>query len=378
MKVVIAPDKFKDSLSAQEVCNAVEKGLKRFDSSITTIKHPLADGGEGTLNILEQYLTLETVFLKVKNPIFETIVSSYKTSKDTAFIEMSKASGLELLKENERNCFYTSTFGTGELIADAIKKGFKNIVLFIGGSATNDAGIGMAAALGYEFFDSNNSIIKPIGKELINIAKISSKNVKYNLSGINFKVICDVKNPLYGKNGAAFVYAKQKGANSKEIEILNEGLLNFDTQVTKSLKMDVANIKGAGAAGGLGAGALSFLNAQLVSGINFVFEQTNFNNYFKQNIDLIITGEGSIDKQTLEGKVVKGVCEKAKKFNIPVCIVSGIIEDKQLILNELNPIALNSIMELKVSTNEAMNNAKFYIEEIIYNQLKSIKKGTNP
>ncbi|MDX1828127.1 MAG: glycerate kinase [Lutibacter sp.] len=375
MKVVIAPDKFKGSLSAQEVCNAVEKGLKRFDSSITCIKHPLADGGEGTLDILEQYLTLETVFLRVKNPIFETIVSSYKTSKDTAFIEMSKASGLELLKENERNCFYTSTFGTGELIADAVERGFKNIVLFIGGSATNDAGIGMAAALGYEFFDSNNSIIKPIGKELINITKISSKNVKFNLSEINFKIICDVKNPLYGKNGAAFVYAKQKGANSKEIEILNEGLINFDTQVKKSLKIDVANIEGAGAAGGLGAGALSFLNAQLVSGINFVFEQTNFNNYFKQNIDLIITGEGSIDKQTLEGKVVKGICEEAKKFNIPVCIVSGIIEDKQLILAKLNPIALNSIMELKVSTDEAMSNAKFYIEKIIFNQLKIIKKA---
>lgn len=374
MKVVIAPDKFKGSLSAQEVCDAVDKGLKRFDSSIISIKHPLADGGEGTLDILEQYLTLKTVFLRVKNPIFETIISSYKTSKDTAFIEMSRASGLELLKEKERNCFYTSTFGTGELIADAINNGFKNIVLFIGGSATNDAGIGMAAALGYEFFDSDNIKIEPIGKELINIAKISSENVKYDLSNINFKVICDVKNPLYGNNGAAFVYAKQKGANSKEIEILNEGLINFDIQIKKSLKKDVANIEGAGAAGGLGAGALSFLNAKLVSGIDFVLEQTNFDNYFVENIDLIITGEGSIDKQTLEGKVVKGICDKAKNLNIPVCIISGVIKDKQLILDKLAPIALNSIMELNVSTSEAMEKAGLFVEEIIYNQIKSIKK----
>lgn len=375
MKVVIAPDKFKGSLSAQEVCDAIDKGLKRFDSSIISIKHPLADGGEGTLDILEQYLTLKTVFLRVKNPIFETIISNYKTSKDTAFIEMSKASGLELLKEKEKNCFYTSTFGTGELIADAINNGFKNIVLFIGGSATNDAGIGMAAALGYEFFDSDNIRIEPIGKELINIAKISSENVKYDLSKINFKVICDVKNPLYGNNGAAFVYAKQKGANSKEIEILNEGLINFDIQIKKSLKKDIANIEGAGAAGGLGAGALSFLNAKLISGINFVLEQTNFDNYFVENIDLIITGEGSIDKQTLEGKVVKGICDKAKKLNVPVCIISGIIKDEQLILNKLNPIALNSIMELNVSISEAMGKAGLYVEEIIYNQIKTIKKA---
>jgi glycerate kinase len=374
MKVIIAPDKFKGSLSAKEVCDAVEKGLKRFDASIKTIKHPLADGGEGTLDILEQYLPLKTVSVKVKNPIFKSIISSYNTSKDTAFIEMSKASGLELLKEKDRNCFYTSTFGTGELIADAIEKGFNNIVLFIGGSATNDAGIGMANALGYEFFDSDNIKIEPIGKELINIAKISSENVKYDLSNINFKVICDVKNPLYGSNGAAFVYAKQKGANSKEIEILNEGLINFDIQIKKYFKKDIANMEGAGAAGGLGAGALSFLNAKLVSGIDFVFEQTNFESYFAQNIDLIITGEGSIDKQTLEGKVIKGVCNKAKKLNIPVCIVSGIIKDKQLILDKLNPITLNSIMELEVSTEEAMNNAGFYVEKIIFNQMKNIKK----
>jgi glycerate kinase len=374
MKVIIAPDKFKGSLSAKEVCNAVEEGLKRFDASITTIKHPLADGGDGTLDILEQYLPLKTVSVKVKNPIFESILSSYKTSNDTAFIEMSKVSGLELLNEKDRNCFYTSTFGTGELIADAIEKGFKNIVLFIGGSATNDAGIGMANALGYEFFDSYNIKIEPIGKELINISKISSENVKYDLSNINFKVICDVKNPLYGNNGAAFVYAKQKGANSKEIEILNEGLINFDIQIKKYFKKDIANMEGAGAAGGLGAGALSFLNAKLVSGIDFVFEQTNFESYFAQNIDLIITGEGSIDKQTLEGKVVKGICDKAKKLNIPVCIISGIIKDQQLILDKLNPIALNSIMELEVSTEEAMNNAGFYVEKIIFNQMKNIKK----
>jgi glycerate kinase len=374
MKVIIAPDKFKGSLSAKEVCNAVEEGLKRFDASITTIKHPLADGGDGTLDILEQYLPLKTVSVKVKNPIFESILSSYKTSNDTAFIEMSKVSGLELLNEKDRNCFYTSTFGTGELIADAIENGFKNIVLFIGGSATNDAGIGMANALGYEFFDSYNIKIEPIGKELINISKISSENVKYDLSNINFKVICDVKNPLYGNNGAAFVYAKQKGANSKEIEILNEGLINFDIQIKKYFKKDIANMEGAGAAGGLGAGALSFLNAKLVSGIDFVFEQTNFESYFAQNIDLIITGEGSIDKQTLEGKVVKGICDKAKKLNIPVCIISGIIKDQQLILDKLNPIALNSIMELEVSTEEAMNNAGFYVEKIIFNQMKNIKK----
>lgn len=375
MKIIIAPDKFKGSLTAIEVCNAVEKGIKRVDTNIEVIKHPLADGGEGTLEILQNYFNLKEITTKVQNPVFKLISASYLISKDTAFIEISRASGLELLNKKDRNCFYTSTFGTGELIANAIEKGFKNIVLFVGGSATNDAGIGMACALGYSFYNKKGIKIKPIGKELINIDKIDSKNLKFDLNKINFTVICDVKNPLYGNNGAAFIYASQKGASKKEIEILNSGLINFDSQIKTHFGKYVAYIEGSGAAGGLGAGAISFLNATLQSGIDFVFNQTNFKTHFNHKIDLIITGEGSVDKQTLEGKVVKGVSDLSKLYKVPVYIVAGVIKDKESILKNINPLAISEVMEINITTKEAIKNAAIYIEDLVYSTFKTLKKA---
>ncbi|MCF6181358.1 glycerate kinase [Lutibacter sp.] len=375
MKVIIAPDKFKGSLTAIEVCNAVEKGIKKADPSIEVIKHPIADGGEGTLDILDYYFKLKTIDVKVHNPLFKIIYSNYKVSKDVAYIEMSKASGLQLLSKKEQNCFYTSSFGTGELILAAIEKGFKNIVLFIGGSATNDAGIGMACALGYSFYNKQGIKIKPIGKELININKIDSKNLKFDLNKINFTVIYDVKNPLYGNNGAAFMYASQKGASKNEIEILNSGLINFDSQIKAHFGKYVAYIKGSGAAGGLGAGAVSFLNAKMVSGIDFILEKTNFKKYFKDKIDLIITGEGSVDKQTLEGKVVKGVSDLSKQYKVPIYIVAGIIKDKESILKNINPLAMSEVMEVNITTKEAIKNAAIYIEDLVYSTFKTLKKA---
>jgi len=366
MKIIIAPDKFKGSLTAIEVCNAVEKGIHKVDPTIQVIKHPLADGGEGTLEILQNYFNLKKVTTQVQNPVFKLI------SKDTAYIEMSHASGLQLLKKSAQNCFYTTTYGTGELIANAINKGFKNIVLFIGGSATNDAGIGMANALGYSFYDKNGDILKPIGKELINIAKIDDSNVTVNLKKVKFTVVCDVKNVLFGKQGAAYMYGKQKGASDKEIELLDNGLKNFSKKVSKYLSKDISAIKGGGAAGGLGAGAVSFLNANIQSGIDFVFNQTNFHQYFKHKIDLIITGEGSVDKQTLEGKVVKGVSDLANKNNIPLAIISGKIEDNNLIHQNLKPTYIYSIMDLKISFKDAIQNASKYVSLIAENIAKNL------
>lgn len=374
MKILVAPDKFKGSLSAQEVCDAIEKGIKKHDSTIEVIKHPLADGGEGTLEILQHYFPLKNVVLEVQNPLFKTIKASYFVSKDTAYIEMSNASGLQLLEKKDQNCYYTSTIGTGQLIKDAISKGFKNINLFIGGSATNDAGIGMATALGYFFFDANGNQLSPIGKELINISKIDSNSLFFDLNKINFTVICDVKNPLFGENGAAYVYAAQKGASKKEIELLNKGLQNFSVQVQNHLNIDVNNIEGSGAAGGLGAGAVAFLNAKMQSGIEFVLEQTNFNNQINKGIDLIITGEGSVDKQTLQGKVVKGISDVSKKNNIPFYIVAGIVKDKDIIVEGLSPLGISSIMELGVSVDEAMKNASKHVNAIANAIFRNIKK----
>lgn len=371
MRVLIAPDKFKGSLSAVEVCDAIERGIKKFDRSIETIKHPLADGGEGTLEILNTHFKLLTHSVVVKDPLFNEISASYLSAKKTAFIEMSSASGLQLLEPQQRNCYYTTTFGTGQLILDAVQKGYKEIVLFIGGSATNDAGIGMAEALGYQFFDDQNNRLSPIGKELINISRIEYKHLFIVLNQLNFTVVCDVKNSLYGKNGASFVYAKQKGASDQEIEQLDKGLKHFSLQVEKYLNKKVAAVEGAGAAGGLGAGALCFLNASMKSGINFMMDQTNFHRHFLNKIDLIITGEGSVDKQTLEGKVVKGISEISNQFNVPFCIVSGIAKDKELVIHSLKPIAINAIMDINVSFDDAILNAAKYLEEIAFERIRS-------
>lgn len=199
MRIVIAPDKFKGSITAVEVCNAIEKGILEYDSSIEVVNHPLADGGEGTLDILQNHFELKQIKLKVNNPLFQEIEASYMVSIDTAFIEMANASGLQLLEKNDQNCYCTTTYGTGQLILHAILKGYKKIVLFIGGSATNDGGIGMANALGYRFYDKNQNILQPIGKELINIASIDTENVNSEIKNIQFQVVCDVKNPLLVK-----------------------------------------------------------------------------------------------------------------------------------------------------------------------------------
>ncbi len=364
MKIILAPDKFKGSLSAIEVCNAIEKGIKRFDQSVQIIKHPLADGGEGTLTILNNFFKLKKRNLIVNNPLFRPCEATYLVSNDTAYIEMATASGLQLLSKHERNCFYTSSYGTGELILDAVNNGYKNIVLFIGGSATNDAGIGMASALGYNFYNSNNQLVIPIGKELNNIVRIEKTDLKIDLNSIKCTVICDVKNELYGPNGAAYIYASQKGSNADQIEQLNQGLINFSNQVELFLDKKIAAIPGAGAAGGIGAGAFCFLNAKLQSGIDFVLEHTNFNTIVNSDIDLIITGEGSVDKQTLEGKVVSGVASKASLFKIPFIIVSGIAQDVKQLQSAFNPTAMYSIMDLGVTQKEAIAEASKYLNDI--------------
>ena len=377
MKIIVAPDKFKGSLSAVEVCNAIEKGIKSFDQSIEIIKHPLADGGEGTLTILNNYFKLNKRTLIVNNPLFQPCEATYLVSNDTAYIEMATASGLQLLSESERNCFYTSSFGTGELILDAINSGYNNIVLFIGGSATNDAGIGMASALGYEFYDTNNQLVKPIGKELINIDNINSANLKIDLTTINCTVICDVKNELFGPNGAAHVYAAQKGATPIEVNQLNEGLIHFSKQVELFLNHKVTTTPGAGAAGGLGAGAICFLNAKLQPGIDFVMEHTNFNAIVTSDIDLIITGEGSVDKQTIEGKVVSGVAHKAYLSKIPFVIVSGIAKDVKQLQKVLNPTAIYSIMDSGITQKEAIGKASKYLNDIGFHLIQQFTMNKN-
>jgi len=323
VKVLIAPDKFKGSLTAKEVCVAIERGLLKIDSSLDIKSIPLADGGEGTCEILTEHSLGSMVSTEVSNPLFRKITAAYGISGDgsTAFIEMASASGLQLLAKEDRNPSKTSTYGTGELIKNAINRGVKKIILAIGGSATNDAGIGMAAALGIKFLDKNRNELSPTGENLIHINKIVAENSLIAEKELETIVLCDVTNELFGIQGAAFVYATQKGARDSDLQMLDLGLRNFASCVTKDLMID-ANFPGAGAAGGLGAGAKAFLNATFSSGIDYILNAVKLEEEIK-NTDLIITGEGKMDQQTLSGKVVMGVAQLAAKHQKPAIALVG-------------------------------------------------------
>lgn len=326
MKFVLAPDKFKGSLTGFEFCDAVEVGIRMVFPNAEILKKPLADGGDGTIEVVKKYLEAEEVKAVVNDPLFRKIEAPYLLSKkqSTAFIEMSEASGYRLLKADELNCMETTTLGTGELILDAIQKGAKTILLGIGGSATNDGGIGVAQALGYKFFDKKGHPLHPIGKNLLKVYKIAAP-IKSLIEEVEFKIACDVNNPFYGTNGAAHVYAAQKGASKKQIEQLDEGLQNFASIIKKEKGIDLQKIQGSGAAGGLGGGAVVFLNGKLVSGINLVKELADFDNSL-ENTDWIITGEGKLDDQTLSGKTIAGALDSAKNHGIHVAAFCGVVE----------------------------------------------------
>ena len=361
MKILIAPDKFKGSLSASQVCNGISKGIKINKSKHEIILCPMADGGEGSIDIINNYLTIKPLELIVNDPLFRPIKSTYYFSDSTAYIEMSFASGLSLLKKEDQNCMNTSSFGTGELIKEAISKGFKTINLYVGGSATNDGGIGIASALGFQFYDKSKKLLSPIGKNLRLIDSINTSEVKFNFNKVDINVICDVNNPLHGKNGAAYVYAGQKGANSLEIEQLDKGLVNLQSKLIKYGFLNIANIPGAGAAGGVGGGMVALLGAKLISGIKNLIETTKLESLVK-NCDLIITGEGKIDFQTEKGKVVSGVCNLAKKYKKPIIAVCGDKEEGVSVKLGLNKVY--SILEIADSINDSIVNGEKYLIDI--------------
>lgn len=324
MKVLIAPDKFKDALDAKQVCKAIAEGIHSFDNAINTVQFPMADGGNGTAALLTWHNKGRMVKTEVVDPIGRPAEASYGLSGDqkTAYIEMATASGIELLKIEERNPRKTHTKGTGMLIRHAINQGAKTIILGIGGSATNDAGIGMAHELGYRFLNKDEEEVEPVGENLGIIKQVRKTEKTQQLRDIKVIVACDVNNPLFGRNGAACVYAPQKGANEKDIAFLDEGLKNIGRVFEQFYSKDVSLEPGAGAAGGLGAGCTVFLNASLKPGITLFMEATEFEEAMR-GVDLIITGEGKLDNQSLQGKVIDGICRKAQEKNIPVAALCG-------------------------------------------------------
>lgn len=378
MKIILAPDKYKGSLTGWEFCEIVARGIKKVFPNAETVYRPLADGGDGTIDVVADYLKASKEKIVVTDPLFRKITAFYLLSEDrqTAFIEMSEASGYKLLQKSEMNCMDTTTLGTGEMVVDALEKGARNIVLGIGGSATNDGGMGMAQALGYVFVDANGNQLKPIGRNLGKVREIRTNNLHPKLTDTKIQVACDVTNPFYGELGAAKIYGAQKGATEEEITFLDEGLRHFANILRSTFKIDVQEIHGAGAAGGAGGGAVTFLNAELASGVDLVMQLANFDKVL-QGADWVITGEGKLDSQTFSGKTINGVVKSAKKQNVLVAALCGSVE---VTIGQIQEMGLDyavSILNEVGNLDDAKANAEENLELASYNFANMLKLGKN-
>lgn len=360
MKVVVAIDSFKGSLSSLQAGNAVKDAIRRLRNDVEVFVKPLADGGEGTVEAFSECTDSEIIELTVKGPLLNPVVAKYCILKNnhTAIIEMAMASGITLIPAEKRNPLETTTYGVGELIKDAIKKGCRRFIVGIGGSATNDGGIGMLTALGYRFLDKNDAPVALGGKGLKDLYKIETDTVIPELKECTFHIACDVSNPLCGENGCSAVFGPQKGATPEMIKDMDGWLENY-AQIAKSLYDNAdKNHGGAGAAGGLGFAFLSFTNASLKSGVEIVLEEINMEADIK-NADIVVTGEGRLDSQTVMGKAPIGVARLAKKHRKKVIAFSGCVTDDAEICNEHGIDAFFPILRGVTTMEEALdpNNA---------------------
>lgn len=364
MKIVIASDSYKGSLTAKEVADAIEKGILGYDEEFEIIKVPMADGGEGTVQSLVDATGGEIITLKVKDPLLREVDSFYGIlgGGNLAVIEMAAASGLPLLSAEEKNPLIASSYGTGELIKDALDKGCRKFIIGLGGSATNDAGAGMLKALGAELLDGKGKEIPEGGIGLIDLESIGVDNLDPRIKESTIKVACDVDNPLYGPEGASHIFGPQKGADKDMVVELDKGLMNFAGIVKNTLGIDVSGIKGGGAAGGLGAAMVAFFDADLNKGVEIVIEQTKLRDLMK-GADLVITGEGMLDYQTRFGKTPYGVAQTAKKQNIPVIALAGGIGNGAERLYEYGFDSIFSIVDKPMTIEESMENTSELLEK---------------
>lgn len=371
MKIIIAPDKFKGSLSGMEFCEIVGEAIQKYHPKAEVIKLPLADGGDGTVEVLEFYMGGERVEVEVFDPIMRKIKAEYLFSKKKkmAFIEMANASGIRLLKESELNPLKTTTFGTGELIKHALGNGVQHIILGIGGSATNDAGMGMARALGYQFFDKAGNELLGKGEDLIKLHRIENSHSTPLLKNAQFDIACDVDNPLFGPTGAAHIYALQKGATKEAVEQLDKGLRVFNEVAINYAHTDFQKISGSGAAGGMGAASILFLNAHLKSGINLIKDIAEFNHHIK-DADWIITGEGKLDEQTFSGKVINGVMDSLTSQKLAV--FCGISELSSIEMKKYNISYLAEMTSFAKSIDDSIKKASVYLRQAAGNFAKSL------
>ena len=358
MKIVIAPDSYKGCLSSIEVANFLEKGLLLANGTFNILKVPISDGGEGTVDTLIYATNGKRINTVIKGPLFNDINSYYGIigNSKTAVIEMAKASGLELLSTKDKNPMNTTTYGVGQLILDALDKECKEFIIGIGGSATNDGGMGMSIALGIKFYDKNNKVLRGIGSDLIKIHKIDISHIDKRIKKCNIKVACDVINPLFGDKGASFTYAKQKGADNSEIKILDLGLKNLSNIMKRDYNITNEYIEGVGAAGGLGYGLLTFLNGKLEKGIDIILEVINFKDIIK-DANLLITGEGQTDYQTVFNKAPVGLAKLASQYDVPTICISGTLSNNFEEVYNNNILAAFSIINNITTLDKAINQA---------------------
>jgi glycerate 2-kinase len=374
MKIVIAPDSFKESMTAMEVCYHVEKGFRKVFPNANYLKIPIADGGEGTVQAIIDATDGKLIKKKVTGPLGSLVEAFYGITGDekTAVIEMAAASGLHHIPREHRNPLLTSTRGTGELILDALNHGVERIVLGLGGSATNDGGTGMASALGIAFYDENGEELLMQGDSLNQIRSMDVTGLDHRLKHMRIEAACDVTNPLVGHLGASAVFGPQKGATPEMVAYLDMGLNQLGDVIQEFMNLNVKNIPGAGAAGGLGAGVIAFLNGRLKNGIETVLDIVNFESV-SQDADLVITGEGRIDSQTIQGKAPIGVANRAKQYNIPVIGLAGSLGIGYERIYEYGIDAVFSIVNGVSTLDEALLHGKENVEITSENIARSLK-----
>ncbi|WP_057913804.1 glycerate kinase [Peribacillus muralis] len=369
MKIVIAPDSFKESMTAAEVCVAVEAGFRKTFSAASYYHVPIGDGGEGTVQSVVDATGGKIITREVRGPLGHAVEAFYGITGDgkKAVIEMAAASGLQLVPNAQRNPLITTTYGTGELIIDALDHGVERIVLGLGGSATNDGGAGMAQALGVKLLAGNGDELQPGGGALCKVASIDMTTMDSRLKFVKVEVACDVRNPLTGPLGASAIFGPQKGATPEMVEFLDSCLKRYAQVIEKDLAITVDALPGAGAAGGLGAGIVAFLDGKLQSGIDLVLDVINFEDVV-QGADLVITGEGRIDSQTVHGKAPVGVAGRAKLAgDIPVIAIAGSMGDGYEAVFEHGIDAVFSVVNGIVTLEEALENGKINIEKTAEN-----------
>ena len=378
-KIIIAPDSFKGNLTSLEVASCLEKGIRRVIPRVKCIKVPMADGGEGTVQSMVDAARGKFIKKRVKGPAGKLVTARYGwlARRKTAIIEMAQASGLHLVDGRTKNPLKTTTYGTGQLMLDAMNRGAKEIIIGIGGSATNDGGAGMAQALGVKFLNAKGKEIKEpgCGGMLIKIAAIDMRSLDARVHDTDIVVACDVENPLYGKKGATHVFGPQKGATPRMVDTLDAHLKHFGRLIKRDLKKDVSRMPGAGAAGGLGAGLVAFANAQLKSGIDIVLEASGLNGHMK-DADLVITGEGRIDFQTAFGKTPAGVAKAAKKHGVPVIAIGGALTDdaREVFAHGIDSLA--SAAAKNMSLEEALQDSRAHLQDAAERVIRTILIGT--